>query len=527
MTSTAGRRKRQRGEIHALPSGSLRVRVYAGIDPITGKKHFLSEVVPAGPKAEKEAERARTRLLGQVDERRASRTGATVNQLLDKHIELLSLEPTTLDSYETYLRNHIRPLLGTVKLGRIDGETLDSFYKQLRSCRKHCRGRKFVDHRTRGEHECDERCKPHQCRPLADGTLRKIHAILTGAGKRAVRWGWIGVNPFDLAEPIPGTRPDPQPPTPKQAAAIANEAWLDLDWGMLVWLAMVTGIRRGELCALRWDRLELEAGVLTIRSSISQRGARTWEKDTKTHQQRRITLDPQTVALLHAYRQQCAERASLGSEMAGEARIFSLALDGSAWMKPDTVSQRYERMCRRLGWDMNIHQLRHYSATELIAAGVDVRTVAGRLGHGGGGSTTLRVYSAWVAEADQRAAGSLAGRMPELPPKLRGTGALSAPEPQPSAADEPSSPYRRIAADLRGAITSGVLRPGELLPTLDDLAARYAVSHGTAQRAIAVLSADGLVVVSRGRRATVATQPAPDGHAADVVVDIHHGHRMR
>jgi hypothetical protein len=58
MTSTAGRRKRQRGEIHALPSGSLRVRVYAGIDPITGKKHFLSEVVPAGPKAEKEGVRA-------------------------------------------------------------------------------------------------------------------------------------------------------------------------------------------------------------------------------------------------------------------------------------------------------------------------------------------------------------------------------------------------------------------------------------------------------------------------------------
>ncbi len=68
-------------------------------------------------------------------------------------------------------------------------------------------------------------------------------------------------------------------------------------------------------------------------------------------------------------------------------------------------------MCARLGWDMHIHQLRHFSATELIAAGVDIRTVAGRLGHGGGGTTTLRVYSAWVAEADQRAAASLAGRL--------------------------------------------------------------------------------------------------------------------
>jgi len=80
-------------------------------------------------------------------------------------------------------------------------------------------------------------------------------------------------------------------------------------------------------------------------------------------------------------------------------------------------------------WDMHVHQLRHYSATELIAAGVDVRTVAGRLGHGGGGgTTTLKVYSAFVAEADQRAAGSLSGRLPALPAQLIGVVAL-APEP--------------------------------------------------------------------------------------------------
>src|SRR5262249_51326711 len=139
-----------------------------------------------------------------------------------------------------------------------------------------------------------------------------------------------------------------------------------------------------------------------------------WEKDTKTHQQRRITLDEQTLVLLRAYRGHCARRAGL-SEMPHDARIFSLAPDGSTWLKPDSVSQRYARMCARIGWDMNIHQLRHYSATELITSGVDVRTVAGRLGHGGGGTTTLKVYSAWVSESDQRAAGTLAGRLPELP----------------------------------------------------------------------------------------------------------------
>jgi integrase len=81
-------------------------------------------------------------------------------------------------------RNHIRPLLGDISVGRIDGEVLDSFYKQLRTCRVCCRGRKFVEDRTNREHVCDSRCKQGG---LANGSLRKIHAVLIGAGKRGVR----------------------------------------------------------------------------------------------------------------------------------------------------------------------------------------------------------------------------------------------------------------------------------------------------------------------------------------------------
>src|SRR5206468_2666266 len=101
--------------------------------------------------------------------------------------------------------------------------------------------------------------------------------------------------------------------------------------------------------------------------------------------------------------------------LALDSRIFSASPDHSTWLRPSSVSNRYARMCKRLEWDMNLHQLRHYSATELIAAGVDVRTVAGRLGHGGGGSTTLRAYTAWVSEADQKAAGEFSVRMPNPP----------------------------------------------------------------------------------------------------------------
>ncbi len=502
MSPGTSPRRRPRGEIEKLPSGSLRVRVYAGIDPVSKKRHHLVEVVPAGPKAAKEAEKVRVRLLNQVDERRNPRTRATLNQLLDRWLDVAELEPTTRSGYVRKLDKHVRPVLGGVQVGRLDAETLESFYAVLRRCRERCNGRRRIDHHTPDKHKCDQRCRSHVCRPLAPNTVRQIHAILSTALNRGVRWGWIAVNPAELAAAPSVPKPEPKPPSAEQAARILEEAWRDPDWGMLVWLAMVTGARRGELCALAWDRLDWRTGVLTIRTSIAQDGAEIWEKETKTHQQRRITLDDQTLALLRAYRARCDERAAvLGFSLPEDARMFSRDPDGGTWLRPDSVGQRYERMCARLGWDMNIHQLRHYSATELIGAGVDVRTVAGRLGHGGGGTTTLKVYSAWLSEADQRAAGSLADRLPALPAGADQDAVL--PAPRRSAAQE-ASPYLRIAAELRAAMNCGALRPGDVLPSEAELAERYGVAASTAHRAIAELSAAGLVQGFRGHRARVA-----------------------
>jgi hypothetical protein len=71
-------------------------------------------------------------LLRQVDERRSPRTRATVNQLLDRYLEVVDLEKSTRRTYQGYIERHIRPVLGPLPLGRVDGEVLDSFYAQLR-----------------------------------------------------------------------------------------------------------------------------------------------------------------------------------------------------------------------------------------------------------------------------------------------------------------------------------------------------------------------------------------------------------
>jgi integrase len=479
--------------------------VYAGVDALTGKRIYLRETVPAGPRAATQAEKVRARLLNQVDENRNPRTIATVNQLMDRYLTVIDVDRTTRKGYEGYINNHVRPLLGLLPVGRLDGETLDSFYTVLRTCRAHCGRRRKVDHHTDAPHECDTRCQPHVCRPLATSSIRQVHGILSGALTRAVRWRWIAVNPLGQAEPPRVARHDPNPPSPEQAAAILHEAFRDPAWGMLVWLAMTTGARRGELCALRLDRLDLANAVISIRSSIAQDGTETWEKDTKTHQQRRITLDQTTVALLRAYLRQCeADAAELGITLSPGSCLFSSAPDHATWLKPGTVTQRYRRMCARLGLDMHIHQLRHYSATELIAAGVDVRTVAGRLGHSGGGATTLRVYSAWVAEVDQRAASHLAARLPALPISLDPVTADPPADRSMSPSDDDrQAPYQKIAADLRGAIGCGAIQPGEALPTIKELCARYAVSAGTAHRAIELVTTAGLARAGRGRRVIV------------------------
>lgn len=131
-----------------------------------------------------------------------------------------------------------------------------------------------------------------------------------------------------------------------------------------------------------------------------------------------------------------------------------------------------------------VHSLRHYSATELLTAGVDLRTVAGRLGHGSGGATTLRFYAAWVSEADHRAADAIGNLMSRPTPRT---------DPDP-----PQNPYELLAAELRRGINSGELALGLPLPTCAELATKHGVSAGTVNRAIAVLKKEGLSAGSAG-----------------------------
>lgn len=124
---------------------------------------------------------------------------------------------------------------------------------------------------------------------------------------------------------------------------------------------MVTGCRRGELCALRWRDLDVERSILWVHRSTSQPRSGLREKDTKTGNQRRPTLDPHTMELLAEHRERIAKQlAELGCDADQNTFIFSTAPNYSTPRVPRSVTQRYRLMAKRLKLrSTRIHSLRH------------------------------------------------------------------------------------------------------------------------------------------------------------------------
>ncbi len=195
----ASKRRRPRGHIRELPSGSFQVIVYAGTDPLTKKPRYIRETL----KTYGAAEVALTRLQGQVDQTRHPKTDITLGQAIGRWLDIAKLEDTTRDRYDDLVRLYITPVLGDLAARKLDAELLESLYARLQRCRDLCSVRRRTG---------------HECRPLSGSTVRKVHYIISAALEQAVRWRHLGVNPAALAIAPAANHTEPDPPSAEEAA---------------------------------------------------------------------------------------------------------------------------------------------------------------------------------------------------------------------------------------------------------------------------------------------------------------------
>jgi integrase len=261
-------------------------------------------------------------------------------------------------------------------------------------------------------HDCKlSGCKPHVCKPMAKSTVRNIHAILSGAFDAAERWEWIDRNPADSARP-PTVTHKKRAATP--SAAVVNvidqaRAAGQRDLALYLWLVAITGVRRGELCAVQIADIDLGNGVVHIAFNYVVKAGQKLRKDTKTHQERYIAIDPVTCALIQeTLDENTAALAAVGLTLAPSAFLFSNDPAHSRPWNPDWVTHRVYDLAKAAGIDLDIKGIRHYTASQLLAAGFDLGNTAARLGHSSGGATTLKHYADPLSEVDRRAAAYLA-----------------------------------------------------------------------------------------------------------------------
>jgi len=376
------------GSIRPKGDGRWELRVSAGRDPATSRSRYVSRTV-RGSKREAEAALAGL-LVGVTQGRDLPTTDATVRDLVEQWLDLRreTLSVTTYEAYLAKARFRLLPAIGDVPVRKLGVRDIDALYRTLS--------------RDVG---------------LAASTVRQIHNILTGSLDQAVRWGWRADNPAKLAT-LPSIRAaEVRPPSP--ADVVAAIAMADLELATFLRLAASVGGRRGEVSALRWTNVDLVAGELVIAKALVEKADRTIiEKDTKTHQARRVAIDAGTVAALRAWRAEVERRADIvGVPLRTDGFLFGPTADGSAPWRPFHWTSAWRRLREKAGIDstVRLHDLRHFAATRLLDAGIPVKTVSGRLGHARP-ATTLNVYAHFIPASDRLAADTMGEILSGGPP---------------------------------------------------------------------------------------------------------------
>ena len=376
------------GHIERRGKESWRVVVELGRDPATGRRRTRKLTVRG---RKRDAERALTEALRLRDQGiDIAPSRITVAEYLERwttDYAEASVAPSTLARYRHICRR-LGELVGGVRLQALRPAHIQAAYSQLRA------------------------------RGLAPRTILHHHRVLKEALRHAVGWQLLERNPADAVTAPRAERVEMRSLDADEVGRLLDGC-RDDDMRRLVFTAVSTGLRLGELLGLRWSDVDLKARAATIRRTaqyLGQEGVQL--RSPKTSRSRRtVSLSPATVSVLREHRAAQNERRLLmGPAYVDEDAVFC-APDGRL-VPPYSISGRFRRLVRRIGLgSLRFHDLRHTSATLALQAGIPAQVVSRRLGHASV-AFTLDTY-AHVLPDQQREAADLMDTVLPAPSRAR------------------------------------------------------------------------------------------------------------
>lgn len=358
-------------------------------DPETGKRRQKTR---SGFRTKREAQAAMTQLMAQLQagtfvEPTRLTFAAYADQWLEQHSKRQK-SPKTLETYGDFLRLHLKPALGELRLTQVTALHLDRYYAEKgESGRRDGKG------------------------GLSAQTLLHHHRLLHLMFEQARRWNLVQQNPVEAAEA-------PQPV--KRKARIltfeqATELWeaaADTRLYMPIILGVTMAMRRGEILALKWSDVRLEkdaagnwGGAITVTQSLAQTRGGVWMKRPKTDDSEgTVALLELTANALVQHRARQAEARLRAGRFWHDHDLVCPADDGQPW-SPNAFTHAFRDLMARLPElpRVTFHDLRHSHASMLIALGVHMKVISRRLRHSSIG-ITMDLYGHLLPGVDEDAA---------------------------------------------------------------------------------------------------------------------------
>jgi integrase len=380
------RRGRATGSIRER-YGNLNVQVFAGTDPVTGRKRHMSETVRGtSERSWREARRARNELLRRAEQMRAphghanDHTDVTLGEILDEWLrrcrEEVAIEkrsPSTLSTDEDNAK-YLEPLR-PIRVRQLEANRVTALYRELER-----------NGRQSG-------MRPGK--PLSPSTIQNVNRTLQAALNAATQWDppWLAANPIHRATKPKVRNPIRSVGDEEQWEAIYG--WFEgTEYQDYLELAVITRMRRGELVALQWRDIEWDQQRLLVWKAVArgreEDGTQIYQvrHQTKTDVERYIGLDADTLGQLRARRRHMQERAlALGTKLVRDAFVFSDEPDGSVPWRPERFTHAWLWMRQQLseeGIRVDLRAsdaTRHRGTTLLIRARKDPAVVAYENGH--------------------------------------------------------------------------------------------------------------------------------------------------